>query len=144
MTCCRRKSTPLTVSFLWIFFLVCFFILDYDSMCSEMDFTPEKSFPTPPLLLLGQNFHICFRSGPRRLQKIQEHFYNSNFHQKWGPYPLISLHVTLECIFFGNFHYGSFLGPILEGKINQNNKSATLQQKKKTPWIQKLNKTNPL
>ena len=23
---------------------VCFFILDYDSMCSEMDFTPEKSF----------------------------------------------------------------------------------------------------
>ena len=26
------------------FFWVCFFILDYDSMCSEMDFTPEKSF----------------------------------------------------------------------------------------------------
>ena len=25
-------------------FWVCFFILDYDSMCSEMDFTPKKSF----------------------------------------------------------------------------------------------------
>ena len=24
-----------------------FFILDYDSMCSEMDFTPEKSFLRP-------------------------------------------------------------------------------------------------
>ena len=33
----------LTVSFLRIFF-VFFFILDYDSMCSEMEFTPEKSF----------------------------------------------------------------------------------------------------
>ena len=39
----HRKNPPLTVSFLWIFFGV-FFILDYDSMCSEMDFTPEKSF----------------------------------------------------------------------------------------------------
>ena len=25
-------------------FLCVFFFLDYDSMCSEMDFTPEKSF----------------------------------------------------------------------------------------------------
>ena len=25
-------------------FLVCFFILHYDSMCSEIDFTPEKLF----------------------------------------------------------------------------------------------------
>ena len=32
-----------TVSFLWIIFGV-FFILDYDCMCSEMDFTPEKAF----------------------------------------------------------------------------------------------------
>ena len=27
-----------------VFFWGLFFILDYDSMCSEMDFTPEKSF----------------------------------------------------------------------------------------------------
>ena len=29
---------------LFVKFFGVFFILDYDSMCSEMDFTPEKSF----------------------------------------------------------------------------------------------------
>ena len=38
----RLPHPPLKVSFLWIFW--CVFILEYDSMCSEMDFTPEKSF----------------------------------------------------------------------------------------------------
>ena len=40
-----RKGPPLVNGqfFLWIFVCV-FFILDYDSICSEMDFTAEKSF----------------------------------------------------------------------------------------------------
>ena len=38
----KRFPPPLTVSFLLIFW-VCFFILEYDSMCSETDFTQEKS-----------------------------------------------------------------------------------------------------
>ena len=42
LTVSDYPTPPLTVSFLWNFFGV-FFILEYDSMCSEMDFTPEKS-----------------------------------------------------------------------------------------------------
>ena len=50
-----------TVSFLWNFVGV-FFILDYDSMCSETDFTPEKSnfmllleFPIPCVVHILRN-----------------------------------------------------------------------------------------
>ena len=42
LTVSDYPTPPLKVSFLWIFW--CVFILEYDSMCSEMDFTPEKSF----------------------------------------------------------------------------------------------------
>ena len=40
----KRLPLPPLRSAFCEFFCVCFFILDYDSMCSEMDFTPEKSF----------------------------------------------------------------------------------------------------
>ena len=39
----RKRPPPVTVSFLWEKNW-CVFFLDYDSMCSEMDFTPEKTF----------------------------------------------------------------------------------------------------
>ena len=41
----RKRLPPPTPPYgqLWNFFW-CVFILDYDSMCSEMDFTQEKSF----------------------------------------------------------------------------------------------------
>ena len=49
-------------NFIWCVFI--FYHLYYNSMCSEMDFTPEKSCTIEKM---GQNFHICLRSGPTGL-----------------------------------------------------------------------------
>ena len=38
-----KRTDILSVQLFVNFFLVCFFILDYDSMCFETDFTQEKS-----------------------------------------------------------------------------------------------------
>ena len=51
----RERLPPFpTWSVFVCFFGVCFFILDYDSMCSERDFTPEKSFASN-----YKNFQLC-------------------------------------------------------------------------------------
>ena len=59
-----QKSFPLTPG-------VCFFILDYDSMCSETDFTQEKSIfmqllesPIPPHTAAALRIIICNRLAP--------------------------------------------------------------------------------
>ena len=78
---------------------------------------------------------------PMLAQKIQDHFYNSNFPQKWGLCPLILLLVIFDGVFFDDFHYQALLGPILEGKSDQN-ENAILQSKETSN--KKVEKANPL
>ena len=54
MTCCRRKSTPLTVSFLWIFFWCVFYLRLWFYVfwngfyTRKVIFIQLQEFPTPP------------------------------------------------------------------------------------------------
>ena len=153
------------VSFLWNIFGV-FFILDYDSMCSEMDFTPEKSFSSNyknfqllhvtkrsdsgiaeawkalkmhfwdssqwdkmcfecrkshiPLKEMGQNFHICLRSGLRLLTPPPPLMVSLTV-----KYPVFfTPRLILQCLV-----YGLNLNRVIVSKLTQN--SELLENKKK-------------
>ena len=56
---------------------------------------------------------------PVPVQKFRDHFYNSNFPQKWGLQPLISFIVTFYGA-FGRLHFRALLALILECKSDQN------------------------
>ena len=62
---------PLTVSFLWNFFGV-LFILEHDSMCSEMDFTPEKLFSSNYKNLWTPPYCCCCSATKQSLSGIAE------------------------------------------------------------------------